>query len=224
MEFVASLFRSLSWPAALVIVAVLFRRQIRGLVGRLETARLKDAELSFTREVEQVSERVVEGVALTILPRQTVDPEVIDDEADDDDEADEPRVVDLMASLEASLAASRRRRVQGIASTLVDYPSAAVLAAWQEVESELRHRGGRMGIEKAESYPIPFLTEELRDSDVISATDTRTVQELRRLRNEVAHEGVHPSPAAALEYAETVDRFLANLGHQPVPPPSPPMD
>ncbi|MDQ6947682.1 MAG: hypothetical protein M3256_15785 [Actinomycetota bacterium] len=124
-------------------------------------------------------------------------------------------MVDLMAALEASLALKegreKRTRMQRLAATLADYPAAAILAAWREVELAMQQKAARLGTESPEKRPALSLFRVLRDEGLLADSDITVVAGLRKLRNEVAHRGVEPTSAAAIAYGETVDYVLNKL-------------
>lgn len=199
MEFVASLLRAvLSWPVALAFTVYLLRTQLRRLVDRIETARHKDTELSFAREVEQLREKVAE-----------------EQPPPADTDVDEASVNELSAVVEEAAARQanrlRRTKAERLAATLADHPSAGVLAAWDFLDEALRQRVTRLGVTKPELFSVPSAAALLQSMQVISDSDRQGILELRRLRDEVAHGGTEPNSAAAIEYGATVDRMLFKL-------------
>lgn len=56
--FIAALVKSLAWPAMVLILVLLLRKELRGLIPLLTKLKYKDIELEFGRKVEQLQARV----------------------------------------------------------------------------------------------------------------------------------------------------------------------
>jgi hypothetical protein len=56
LTFISSLLRSLAWPIAVVVIALVFRRPLSGLLPLLQHLKYKDLELDFGRGVQEVQE------------------------------------------------------------------------------------------------------------------------------------------------------------------------
>jgi len=69
LAFVASLVDSLAWPAAVVLLAFVFRHSLTQLIPYLRRLKYKDIELEFDRQLGEVREELGPAEALpTALP------------------------------------------------------------------------------------------------------------------------------------------------------------
>ncbi len=71
MDFVASLFKSLVWPATVLILVFSFRVLIKRVLANLTRVKYGDLQMDFGRELKQVQK---EAIAANILPQQSVAP------------------------------------------------------------------------------------------------------------------------------------------------------
>jgi len=62
MTFIAEMTKALAWPAALVTIFLLVRRQLLGMLPSLDTFEWKDFKLKFGRRVEEVAEKAREAL------------------------------------------------------------------------------------------------------------------------------------------------------------------
>ncbi len=100
-EFVASLVKSLAWPAALVIIAIVFRRPIQRIlnrmakrVGSMTEVRAWKVRAKFAEKTTQVTQEIADEAS-------SIDPPI---ESDDDEgvgfAGESPREIVMRASLE----------------------------------------------------------------------------------------------------------------------------
>ena len=61
LSFIADLVRSLSWPAAVVVVALVFRKQIAALFVRVESVGYGDFKVRFREELDQLRSEATES-------------------------------------------------------------------------------------------------------------------------------------------------------------------
>lgn len=211
MEFVASVIRSLSWPTALVVLGVLFRTQLRGLVGRLESATYKEGTLSFAREVEALSVHVAEGESAAApvidvtaevagLERTTESPEALEEER---------------RRLRIAEVATWRppKRAEHVAEALADFPTAAVVASYEVLQDGLTTFAILRGLVPSGASGVSIL-EALAEAGGLDRSDEETFRRLQRLRDMVASRPDAPSASAAINYAKVVDKFLHTVSTQ----------
>lgn len=60
LDFIAKVVDSLSWPLALVIVALLFRKRITALLDRIRKASYGDAAVEFDEQLESAEQKAAE--------------------------------------------------------------------------------------------------------------------------------------------------------------------
>lgn len=217
MELVASLVRSLAWPLALVIIAILFRTQLRGLVGRLESASHRDWKLLFAREVEELSVRVSEtpeAMAIEVTDEVGLTDEAEGEELGKSTESPEARSERLREQRIAEVARWRPPKVaEGIAEALADHPAAAVLASWQALEEGLTALATMYGLVPANASFVTVL-EALVEAGGIDRTDEETLRMLQRLRARVADTMASPRASTAISYGKVIDKLLHTVSTQ----------
>jgi len=76
LQFISSLVSSLAWPAAVVILVVVLRRQIASLVPRLQSVKYKDIQVEFEKTLEKAEAEAPRALAPKIVP----EPELTDEE------------------------------------------------------------------------------------------------------------------------------------------------
>ena len=80
MTFTAEIVKALAWPLATLAVAVIFRTELRSLMGRVRKGRVGPAEFEFEQVVASLRERIgplesaVQVTGITTLDQATRDP------------------------------------------------------------------------------------------------------------------------------------------------------
>jgi hypothetical protein len=174
LQFASSLISSLAWPLVVIILVVIFRRQLAHLIGRIKSYKGMGQELTFGDRLADAENSVEEAVSTDTTGK--TDPE----------QADEIEPNPLALEAEANPSFVVIRSYEQVASALSDLAGAAP----QKVNPELRR------------MPAVVL-RELQKSGLISAEMARAVNELRYLRNSVAHGKHNPTPGEAITYAES---------------------
>lgn len=105
-EFVASLVKSLAWPAAVVIIAIIFRRPIRRLfdrmakrVGKMTEVRAWKLRAKFAEKTTQVNQEIADEAS-------AIDPPIAPSDDTADYSGESPREIVMLAwmDLEENLA------------------------------------------------------------------------------------------------------------------------
>ena len=221
MEFVASIFRSvLSWPVVLLVVAYVFRAELRGVLGRLKSARIGDNELLF--EVLQLHDQVASDELPPEVgpseaqpeeqrpPQHDDDPAIVMERMTQEEQALSEQEMRSKNARRAAARAMRGRRATDLAMLLAENPAAAVMAAWVTLEGALREAVADNG-GAGENYTLEGLTHWLTLKQVLAGSDADAIKELARINDDVRHDKAEPSLAAAGVYAQTVDRLLNKL-------------
>ncbi len=168
-------------------------------------------EARFARQVSELSEAAFEAEQ----PKAKTDGEDSTERTAAPEGDTEPTHEDLQRMSQESRARQakqeKRTWAQRLATTLADYPEAAILTAWAMLETSLRRKTPDDIADYPGVIPIPRLADALVRTGELSQHDTEVIARLRVLRNEVAHAGAAPSAASAIEYAATVDRLLNKL-------------
>jgi hypothetical protein len=166
LQFVASLLQSLSWPVAVVVVSLLFRRELTALLTRLRTVKVPGGEATFGEQLASAE--------ATVDAFKDSAPEVV---AAEDDRPPEQAPV-------------------------TTDPSGLVLSSWEALSEALfalrRATAGR----GRPSSQVGVVLRQLADEGIVNDLFVRSVEQLRELRNEVAHARAIPTPGAARNYAD----------------------
>jgi hypothetical protein len=73
LTFVAAIVKALAWPVAAIVIAVLFRKQLRALLERIRKGKIGPAEFEFEQEVKELVEQTPAPLQ---LPTPTAAPTV----------------------------------------------------------------------------------------------------------------------------------------------------
>ncbi|WP_204042735.1 hypothetical protein [Acrocarpospora phusangensis] len=202
---VAILGQVFSWPCAVLVAFLIFRKPIAGLLGKLSSVEGFGQKITFGQILSQVEEDVETLVARTGASSA------------------EPSIPDLGAARWSgtSFAPTRvsgtiqRRPLKSSPGELLKAhgPAGAVITSWKAVEDALRRLASvdqvssRLASYSRESdliasTPTAKLVRVLVTADIVPASLERVFQDLRRLRNDVAHGGHSPVEGEAIAYAQ----------------------
>lgn len=202
MEFVSALVGHLAWPLAVVVLVWIFRSSVAALIGKLSSWEGLGQKFEFGRELA----RAEEGVA------------------------------ELAERVEAQAGAAT---VEGESPTLEitesdpfgalrkdaeSNPSHVILASWELLAGSLKDLLGAVVAHRQLSSvgdriwrDAVQMARRLEVAGTVNHEMTNSVEELRHLRNLVAHGRYKPTPGEALAYEETARELsraaivLANL-------------
>ena len=73
LTFIAAIVKALAWPVAAIVIACLFRKQLRALIERIRKGKIGPAEFEFEQEVKGLVEQ---APAPLQLPTPTATPTV----------------------------------------------------------------------------------------------------------------------------------------------------
>lgn len=172
LGFVDSLVRSLAWPAVVLIAALLFRTEVAGLVARLTHLKVPGGEATFGEKLAK-AERTFEK---------------------------------FQASVTGAEAASGQPGVEepdgaGIADFGPLEPSALVLSSWEHLAEEIIGLA-HVAVPGVRTTNAASAAVALERAGTVNDLFVETVNELRQLRNAVAHARETPTPGSAIAYAE----------------------
>ena len=103
-------------------------------------------------------------------------------------------------------------------------PSFVVISAWEQLSASLRRAGEWLELAPITLRSAKMTAELLRQSRWVNDEFVQAVDELRNLRNRVAHGQHKPTPGEAVTYAETANELVQGLHsairrrHHNVPP------
>jgi hypothetical protein len=113
MSMIVDLVAALAWPATVLVLGLLFRSELRGVIGRLTHVKYKDWEAQFDRELREAERRAKEIPEVHREPRLQL-PESTEHERVLRLAQISPRAAVVEAWREVELATSRAARVAGL--------------------------------------------------------------------------------------------------------------
>lgn len=179
LGFVDSLVRSLAWPAVVLIAALLFRTEVAGLVARLTHLKVPGGEVTFGEGLAK-AENTFEKFQASATGAEAASGQP---EGADSDEAG------------------------NVDSEPVE-PSALVLRSWEHLSEEI------IGLANARVPGVratnaASAAAALERAGVVNDLFVETANELRQLRNAVAHAKEIPTPGSAIAYADQARELQA---------------
>jgi hypothetical protein len=215
LGLVASLVGNLVWPATVAGLVLFFRQPLIKLIGRIKSAQVAGQSFEFGPQLEEAEDKtnvavsdsaVIPGAAEVKPPGQIteekVSPSSLDDEASVSQEHDQGARSDFEIAEEA------RSRVSKLALDAEANPSFTVLRAWEELSSVLADQIGTVLPEKQRSGNPLALLPEMQKGGMMTPSYIEAVQDVRRLRNAVAHGQHNPTPGEAIAYVETISKLV----------------
>ena len=161
LVFISSLVSSLAWPAAIVILVLVFRAPLQKLLEGLTRLRYGDLEIDFGREVQNIKDQVTTA-GIELAPKTTT----------------------------AKMVTNDSNQIIADALELVEeFPESAVVLAWTSVECELFDVGVRFDIPASNRrYNPPSRTIRLlREHGYLDSETHNILDRMRNLRNAAAH-------------------------------------
>jgi hypothetical protein len=181
LTFIATVVGNLAWPTAVIVLAIVFRRDLGRLIPALQRIRYGEVEVEFAREVAQAKQE--------LEPLPPVDGEI----------------VGYPPQLPEATTTSPTQYYRSLADVS---PRAAILEAW--LGFELAANAAIESLRLAPSgRPLQMtrLFDLLRQAELLTDSELDALTRLRALRNQVVH-GPEPdlSTETIAEYALTLKR------------------
>jgi hypothetical protein len=180
MEFVSSLFgHLLSWPVVVAVIVVVFRSPLRELIGRIRSYEGLGQKIDFGEQLAGAENSV--------------------DQAIGGIETDQGVAADEDSTMESPLAREAEAN-----------PSFVIISAWERLTGALGDLVGATadGETRRPSRAPASMLRELQRSEVVNAAYVRAVDELRALRNQVAHGQHNPTAGEAIAYADSAEELV----------------
>lgn len=179
LTFISKLIDSLAWPVAGVTLGLIFRKRLLDLIPLLRRVKAGPLEAEFEIATKQVL------VNTAVLVSKGHAPEVSELVSKPSSEDTEAKM--LTAEFE---------------------PIATIIEGWSRLYEELLKFGRQTGIVVDSLDSRNNVSRAIRDSDMLPYETRRLIQDLRQLRNQVAHAKVIPTPESARDYLLSVERVL----------------
>lgn len=190
-----------AWPLVVLILALLFRKDLAKLVARINAAKLPGGgELSFDKALREAEEVGTEE-RKSDVPRALPPPP-------DEIEADESEAV---PGPPPSVSRGDRLNQQELMALARTSPSATVVLAFKQVEHALQRVAQEEGLE-SRPYQLGRIVDQLVQVGRIGRHDAALLHDLRQLRNAAAHhEAADIDYGGAVRYVRLVDDLLQRL-------------
>ncbi len=179
LTFISKLIDSTAWPVAAVLLGLIFRKKLADLLPLLRKVKAGPLEAEFEIATKQVLASTAELAAKERKP----DASQVEDKSSLEDTA-------------SKLITARSE------------PTATIIEGWSKLDGELHKLGRQTGINRDPLLSEAKLYREIMDSDLLPIETKNLVQDLRQLRNQVAHARVIPSPESAQDYLVSVQRVV----------------
>jgi len=181
------LLQAVTWPAALIVISVMFRADVRQLLDRLVRLKIKDVEAQFQRELresEDLASQVIEPRRLLGAHGESVR---MIHELDG-------LVVPVSIPIAIPVLASSRRT-----------PLASIEESWAELAFAADRAAGTTG---TGIDPVRTLVEK----GILGGSTLLLFERLRQLRMQVAQQaGWEPSADAAKRYADLARKLATKI-------------
>lgn len=179
LTFISKLIDSLAWPVAGVALGLIFRKRLLDLIPLLRRVKAGPLEAEFESATKQV---LVNTTALVSKGHASGASDLVP----------RPRSED---AAEKMLTAELE-------------PTATIIEGWSRLEAELLNFGRQIDIMVDPLGSQNNASRKIMDSDVLPYETRRLIQDLRQLRNKVAHADVIPTSESARNYLVSVERVL----------------
>lgn len=179
LTFISKLIDSMAWPVAAVLLGLIFRKKLAELLPLLRKVKAGPLEAEFEIATKQVLASTAELAAKERKP-------------------DTPQIEDK-SSLEDTASKLLTARSE---------PTATIIEGWSTLDGELHKLARQTGINGDPLLSEAKVYREIMASDVLPIETRNLVQDLRQLRNQVAHAKVIPTPESAQDYLVLVQRVV----------------
>jgi len=187
LEFISNIFSSITWPLIILIIVIIFKRELGSVMKRVSNVKYKDLDIAFKNIKKQ---------AQVILPN-----------------TQKRNHVDFVPPQKNNVIDSLKDQVLNAAELS---PLASILLAWSGLEVAIADAVARLAISpdspsyRSTMHNIDMLSKYTDISpDLISL-----INKLRKLRNEVAHANVDFSVIASAQvenYVKVTYDIIENL-------------
>jgi hypothetical protein len=188
LEFISNMTGHLAWPLAVVMLSLVFRKEIRDRIFNMKSLKGPGGvEASFGAEVKEVAAQaaVIEAPKVSEKSENTVESSI-----------------ELGRHRLAGTAEPQRISIEELAS---ERPAALVLDSWREVELKLRELCKQVGIEERQ---VRGMLKALRAKHLLDDRWLDIIMDLSSLRNKVAHVEFEPDRVSAIRYYDSSNKAM----------------
>jgi hypothetical protein len=220
LGLVASLAGSIIWPVTVAGIVFFFRLPLINLIGRLKSAQVAGQSFEFGPQLEEAEEKADVAVSDSVLVPETVEIRPPERNAEEKvpppvsggqvspDEVVIPSKQDQDSRAAFDVAEQAQSGVSNLAREAEANPSFTILRAWENLAGVLAdYIGAALPGKPRGSNRLAFLNELQRIGE-LTPSYLDAVQDVRQLRNAVAHGQHKPTPGEAIAYAETIGKLV----------------
>lgn len=179
LTFISKFIESMAWPVAVVLLGLIFRKEVAEMLPFLRKVKAGPLEAEFEAATEQLLASTAE---LTVTERKPGIP-----------------LIENMSSLKDTASMHLAARSE---------PTATIIEGWSKLDGELHQLGRQTGVNQDPLISQTKLYREIMDSEVLPKEIRSLVQDLRYLRNQVAHSKFFPTPESAQNYLVLVESVV----------------
>ncbi|MFF1285248.1 hypothetical protein ACFVY4_31580 [Streptomyces sp. NPDC058299] len=202
-ELALEYIKALIWPVIVLTLGLTFKKQVGGLIGRLQSVETPVGSANFGEKADAVGQVAAEiGDEISSqLATVEIEERGESETPDGDSSAGSHREpLDADSGIEV--------RIQPLVSRVGSDPTSTVLHSWRAVEQamaeSLRHDGSTY-------VPITQLINRVANQGLLSSQLMALVHDLFELRNQVVHGGSVITPAEAESYQTAASRVIEAL-------------
>ncbi|GHH84379.1 hypothetical protein GCM10018793_48590 [Streptomyces sulfonofaciens] len=192
--------RVLIWPVIVGTLGIVFRKQLASILKNIQSIETPIGTLAFQNQADAI-EREASAIEAEIAAdiggaggAQTPDAPLGSDGAENPPPG---RQEDRALILEKLMPLARTD------------PTAAVLAAWREIEHTLKNAAATSGRRR---QTVPYLLAQAVEEDLLPPALAQLTLDLRQLRNRVVHDERSPlAPGGATSYVLAAERVIETL-------------
>lgn len=218
IEHISTLLAALAWPAALIGLAFIFKNEIVGLLGRLQSADVAGAKMEFgekvgnvQRQMPDIAENVLNRVEIPTISENTtnnIDPEGTDDldAYRNEEHARIAKAIELFKQVE-----NVSEQPYDISGSVFEPPHERIHTSWSKLERSINELFTRKAPENLTTGALNRIWK-LVDRGYVPIQLANTIQELQSIRNQIqAKPGIVVGPAEAAEFARTATQMRQML-------------
>jgi hypothetical protein len=214
VEHISALLAALAWPVALIGLALIFKKEIIGLLGRLQSADVAGAKMEFGEKVSNV-QRQMPDIAENVLNRveapntsENTNNYLYAEEGGDFN-------VDIQEKYERiSKAIELFKQVENvseqpydISGSVFESPNEKIHNSWSKLERSIDELFMQKIPENLTTGTLNRIWK-LADKGYVPIQLANTIQELQSIRSQIhAQPGIVVGPAEAAEFARTATQM-----------------
>jgi sulfite reductase alpha subunit-like flavoprotein len=180
LTFISKVIESIAWPAVALILGLVFRKRLLELLPTMKKFKAGPVEAEFELATKQVLVDASKEVASATPPAI----------------AEELQADDTTKNIVFELLTARTD------------PAGMILEGWSKIDGQLHQLGRQINLIDDPLESTGKVYSKIKLADVLPPATFKLIDELRELRNKVAHVKVIPTVDAAQDYLVAVARVV----------------